>query len=240
MSTGLEQKWCYGIVGVDSDVSAATSQATTTDAYRLQIACQVAAERPSYEIAAIFGALRARYVDPAESLDWVEMTGLQATYDASQWINRADEELALGGGVTILRSLRTGKVEIVRSVNTKVTSVASGYYDHNPIEISDYMDESLVAAFRRKAAGKKLKSLSVAGTPNTITTTKAKQILHEVMRTLDRLDYIEGVESDIAAGLTAAEISATDRNRLDIGCPFRPIGRAHVIAILKTLTVNAL
>jgi len=233
LSTALNQKWGIGIAPSVTTRTAAAALVTTADTYRMQVVWQINAEKPMWEIAAAFGAERARVTTRNRTLDYHELAGLSATFDQTTWPTRSEYEAALAAGVTPLRSLENGRVEVVRSVLARVTSPA--FIDHNPLEISDFIDEDLIAIYRARYKDAALKVSSPANTPNVLTQARALAVLHERMLIWDRtLDYTQGAALDIANERTEATPNAADTGRLDIGYPFRPVFGAHVIAVLKT------
>lgn len=238
-STASEQKWGEGITGSTGNAAAAQAIATALDSYRMQVGWLPSSDRPVYEVVAALAAERARVTDRNRTLNYHELAALEAPHDESAWLTTAEEETALANGVTPIRALRNGTVEVVRSINARVTSPA--YIDTNPTAISDYIDDDLISQMRNRYADAALKVSSPANTPNVLTPDRARDVLHERMRIWDGiLDYTQGAEVDIEAGLTKAESNATDPNRLDMAFPFRPVFGAHVIAVLKTLTLPEL
>ena len=228
-------KWMHAVSALAGTLSAATTEATARDALRYVLLWLENNDVPVWECAARCAAKMAAKINRNESLDWETVKGIPAPYDKANWPNEADIEAALGGGVSPLRPLDNGDVEIVRVVHTDATSPA--YRDFAITEIGDFLDEDLILQFRRKYAGKPMKTLSPAGRPTTVTPAKAKALLHSRLRVFDNtLDYIQGIDGYIKAGQTKAEANASDNNRMDLAFPFTPAYRAHRITILKTYT----
>lgn len=225
------KKWGLGIAGyVDTEANAETL-AGTVDSYRIQLVWHQQSPRPVFELAAIFAAMRARR--PANvSLDDVLCPYLTPAVDETKWPNAADIEAALNAGITPLRPLRNGTVQVVRSIVAKTSTPA--FIDHMTIEISDYADEYAINLLNLRAKGRRLKTGSAPGSPSTMTPGRINAILNEAYLKLDSLDYLQGVQAAMDAGINFAEINAVDPNRVDGARQFWPIAFAHFIAVKKT------
>lgn len=235
-SNPLEQKWGYGVVGSTGNSAAAVALAAALDSYRMDVVWQESAEQPVYEIIAAMAAERARIVRRSQSLNSHVLPGLVPQTLDTVWPNSAEEEAALANGVTPLRPLRNGTVQIIRNINTRVTDPA--FIDNIQNEISDYIDEDFITQMKRRYPDAALKVASPAGTESVLTPLRVLAVYHERMRIWDEeLDYIQGADAIIKAKLTQALPNMTDPNRLDIGAPFQPVFSAHVIALLKRFTV---
>lgn len=228
-------RWGMGICAEAGTLSDATTLTAALDSYRMQVGWLASSDQPVWEIAAAFAARRAQVVERNKSLDDDVLPGLSAPYDESAWPSSAEVEEALQHGVTPLfvSEERDGKVRVSRSVITK--QAPATYVDHNDTEISDYTDEYLKTRFS-KVKGKPFKQIDPPGRKDTITPQRGLAILHEVMRDLGKMDYLDSVEDDIKNGKTKSVANASDRSRLDLAFPFLPVSRVHRVAILKTYT----
>lgn len=235
-STATVQKWGFVIAPSCESIASAVTDAATYDAYRVQLVNLYLSDVPEYELCAAFAALRTKEVNRNKTLDYLELTGIPAPYNQTGWPATDDEQTALEGGVAVLRPMRNGGgCQVVRNVHTRVTTPA--FYDCEPLEISDYIDEDLISMAKLRFARKSLKVSSPAGTPNVVTPERFLIFLHERMRIWDiELDYTQGAEADIEAGATKAQQNASDTSRLDVGYPFRPVFGLHVIAVRKEFT----
>lgn len=225
------KKWGLGIAGYVGTEANAETLAGTINSYRIQLAWHQNSPRPVFELAAIFAAVRARRAANV-SLDDVTCPYLTPAVDETKWPNAADIEAALNAGITPLRPLRDGTVQVVRSIVAKTSAPA--FIDHMTIEISDYADEYLINLLSLRAKGRRLKTGSAPGSPSTMTPGRINAICNEAYKKLDKLDYLQGVETAIAKGIDFAEINAVDPNRVDGARRFWPIAFAHFIAIKKT------
>jgi phage tail sheath gpL-like len=233
------QKWGLGIVGCTSTRTLAETLQSTSGvaSYRLQLVWFNECPRPCYELAAAFGALRTLRRGN-QSLDDLTLPFFTPAVDETKWPNSAEIEAALQSGLTPIRSLRDGTVEVVRSIIAKTQASVPYYIDTNPIEISDYVDEYLLRLFRERVKGRPLKVGSEPGSPSTITPTRATAILNEALFKLDKADYIQGVQSAIDQGLNFSEVNAVDPNRLDTAFRYWPIAFAHFCALKKTYVTS--
>jgi phage tail sheath gpL-like len=235
VSSALEQKWGFGIVGSNDNETTAAALATGYDSYRMQIVWSEKNEQPCFELAGAFAGLRAARVTRNIHLNDEELKGVRVPYDETVWPLRSEETAAIAAGLVVLRPSRDGKITVVRDIVAKTTTPE--FRDAEIQEISDYVDADLIQIFKARIKGKSLKVLSPAGTPNVVTLASAKRILHERMRVWDKqLDYTEGADTDIDNGETACEQNPYDPTRLDVGYLFRPNFPLHVVAIKKTFT----
>ena len=190
-------------------------------------------DQPNYWIAAAFAGQRAKAA-PNKSLDYVELKGVTAQYTESAWPTAAEIEAALAGGVTPLRPLRNGAVQIVRAVTTRQTAPVA-FLDVNVIDISDYVDEYVLSLIRARLLGRPLKSGSPPASPRTVTPGRVTAVVNEALLTLDtKLDYLQGVQQSIDAGHNFAEINATDAYRVDCAFDFWPVAHLHFFAGKKS------
>lgn len=242
LADALKQKWGMAIAAANGTQAAAISLAAGIDAYRAELAHLEGCPNPSFEIAAVYAAARAYEVNRNLPLNGVVLKGLRVPEDKTDWPTDAALDTALSSGVSPLRPLPNGDVQIVRTIHTRVTTPA--FIDVQPLEISDYVDEDLIAVAKARYSRAVLKSLSPAGTPDTLTPGIFVGLLAERMLIWDAIDYVQGSrdiieQTDLGKQLGAAEaeVNASDPNRLDVGYPFVPTWGAHVIAIKKTLTL---
>lgn len=236
-SDALTQRWGFGIQGAVGNLPAAVAAALTFDSFRMQLIWHQGSDQPIFELAAAYGAERARITRRNQTLDDHKLAGITAQFDESLWPNHSDEDGAIVGGVVPIRPLRSGEIEIVRNVLTKPQSVTPAFQDAEPMEISDFIDEDLISFAKARFSDSALKVLSPAATPGVVTPARFKLLLHERMRHWDTvLDYTQGAEADIQAGATRVEPNTSDNSRLDSAYPFRPVFGAHVLAIKKTFT----
>lgn len=240
-SAALEQKWGTGVwASVDTLANTQTAVAANSDSRRMQVVWQEQSELPIFELAAAFAAERARVVTRNRTLNFHELVGAKPAFDETVWPTNADFESALRTGITPVRPLRSGRVEVVRSVTAKQSEDIS-LIDTNILEISDFIDEDLINIFRLRYKDAALKVLNPANTPNVLTPARALAVLHERMTIWDTvLDYTQGSRADIRNSRTKAVPNPTDPSRLDIAYPYRPVFGAHVIAVLKTFTTPEL
>lgn len=228
------KKWGLGIVGcTGTRGTAETLQGTSGVAsYRMQFPWQNECPRPCFELAAAFGALRATKAANV-SLDDVVLPGFTPAVDETKWPNAAEIEAAQRSGLTPMRPLRDGTVQVVRSVIAKTQAQVPYYIDHMTIEISDYCDEFIIRLLSERAKGKRLKSGSAPGSPGTMTPQRINAILNEGLYLLDKADYIQGVQDALDEGLNFTVINSIDPNRTDSGLRFWPIAFAHFCAVKK-------
>jgi phage tail sheath gpL-like len=231
------QKWGLGIVGHNGTPAEAQTLAGTDDSYRTQVFHVSSADEPSYWLAAAFAGLRAKRAANLP-LDYQVVKGIGAPFDETGWPTSAEIEADIDGGVTPGKPLRSGDVQVVRSVITRQTA-AIAFRDHQVAEISDFTDESIINTFRARLLGKPLKSGSPPGSPTTVTPERATRVLNGVLKQLDNIDYLQGVETSIDAGRNFAEVNASDPNRVDVAFDFWPIASAHFFAIKKTYITQA-
>ena len=231
-STPSAKKWAMGgIASVDTNANAITI-AESEDSYRTQLAWLEESETPVFEITASFMADRS-LKDPRKGLDGFPLKNVKPAYDRTKWPTPAAIEAALEDGVTPLRPLEDGTVEIVRSVVTRAT--APSFIDHNPQEISDYTDDYLTAIFTARMQGKTMKSASPPGNPETVTPGRVTALLNQGLMKLDENDYLQGVQTSIDNGNNFAEVNAIEpTSRIDAAFDFFPVGLAHVLAFKKT------
>lgn len=231
------QKWGLGIAGHNGTATEAQTLATSIDSYRIQIFHLAGADQPSYWLAAAFAGLRAKKAANLP-LDYQVVKGITAPYDEASWPTAAETEACLEGGVTEAKPLRSGDVQVVRSVICRQTAPIA-FRDHQVAEISDYTDESIINTFRLRLLGKPLKEGSPPGTPTTVTPDRATRVLNQVLKTLDKMDYLQGVELSIAAGHNFAEVNAQDPNRIDTAFDYWPVASAHFFACKKSYITSA-
>lgn len=234
VSAPANAKFGIGIVAFTGTDANAQTLAGTLDSYRMQVVHLENSDLPCWEVAAIFAAVRGSR-DARASCAGLEMVGLSSQIDSTKWIDPNQANINLEEGLTPLIPSREGKVTIARSIVTRQTAPIS-FRDHRIIEISDYCDESLLAAFSSYQSAV-LKSASPAGRPDTITPDRGAAIMNAKLLQLDREDYIQGVEDDVKNGSNFAELNATNPDRLDLAYVFRPTRAAHGIAIRKTYTL---
>ncbi len=233
------KKWGLGIVGcTGTRGTAETLQSTSgVPSYRLQLVWQYGCPRPCYELAAAFAALRATKRANV-SLDDVVLPGFTPATDETRWPNAAEIEAALRSGLTPLRPLRDGTVQVVRSIVAKTQASTPYVIDHMPIEISDYTDQNLIATLTVRAKGKRLKSGSPPGSPGTMTPDRINAIINEVLYLLDKEDYLQGVLEALKKGIDFTVINSIDPNRTDSGLRFWSIAFAHFIAVKKNYVTS--
>jgi phage tail sheath gpL-like len=236
-SSALEQKWGFAIQGCTGNSAAAIVLSTAYDSYRTQVVWHQNSEEPCFQLAAAYGAERARVVNRKQSLNYHELPGISTQTDKSVWPSRSEERTAISEGIIPLRPFLNGKVEIVRNVHSRRTSPA--FRDAEPQEISDFIDEDYIAIFKARYKDAALKVSSPAQQPNTLTPERAIDVVGERLLIFDALDYVQGTKQLIKQGLIKANLNATDPNRLDIGHPFLPTFPLHVTAIKKSLTTPA-
>ena len=234
------QKWGMGIVGcTGTRGTAETLQGTSgVHSYRLQLVWLNGCQRPCYELAAAFAALRATKAANV-SLDDLTLAGFAPALNETLWPNAAEIEAALRSGLTPLRPLRDGTVQVVRSIVAQTQASSPYLIDHMPIEISDYADENLIRTLTLRAKGKRLKSGSPAGSPGTMTPQRINAIANEVFYLLDKNDYLQGVQDAVKAGLDFTVINSIDPNRTDTAMRFWPIAFAHFCAVKKNYVTSA-
>lgn len=228
------KKWGLGIVGcTGTRGTAETLQGTSgVPSYRLQLVWHAECPRPCFELAAAFAALRATKRANV-SLDDVVLPGFTPAVDETKWPNAAEIEAALRSGLTPLRPMRDGTMQVVRSVIAKTQASVPYYIDHMTIEISDYCDEFIIRLLTERAKGKRLKTASPPGSPSTMTPARITAILNEGLYLLDKDDYIQGVQDAIKKGLDFTVINSVDPNRTDSGLRFWPVAFAHFCAVKK-------
>lgn len=233
-SAPFVQKWCIGVAGFTGTRGDADTLANALDSYNCQVVWHQKSEIPVFELAARFAALRATKAANVGVID-TELKGVAPAYDETKWPTSADIEAAIEAGITPIRPLRNGTCQVVRSVLTRQSAPIS-YRDHNVEEIWHYVCEYLLNVFSARVKGKRLKSASPPGRPDTVTPGRATAILNECLFALDRLDYLQGVKDSIAAGNNFAEVNAVEpTTRLDAAFDFIPVGIAVFTAIKGTL-----
>lgn len=230
----VAQKWCMGIVAFTGTDANAQTLAGNLDEYRMQVVHLENSDYPVWEIAAVFAAVRGMH-DARHSCAGLEMVGIRSQIDSTKWLTANQANTNIEEGVTPLLATREGRVYIARSVTTRQTAPIS-FRDHRIIEISDYVDECVLDAFKPIQSAV-LKSASPAGRPDTITPGRATARLNAKLLQLDREDYIQGVEDAIKAGKNFAEVNVTNPDRLDLAFDFKPTRAAHGIMLRKTFTL---
>lgn len=228
-SDGIEQRPAFGVAMFDGTVSAATTLATGRNAKRLTLAHIEATPSWEPEVAAAYAAIIAGEEDLARPLNSLVLSGVVAP-DAADRLTRAEKEVLLANGVTVLDVNADEEVCVRRSIST-YTADADGGEDYTLLDIqtlrvADWLRAALRQRFKDKFA--RFKVAALAHTENTTDPNKIRAEMLDVLYAAEeQLDYLQSVE-DLKDFVT---VELADGGRVNITIPASVVPGLHIGAI---------
>lgn len=228
VSDGTEQRPGVAVAALDDTLSNATTLAGNLNHARVVLAWLEATESWPPEVAAAYGALLAGEPDLALPLNTLALPMLHVPVVASRPL-RSELAVALANGVAPL-VVEQNEVRVLRAISTYLTdsggSADSTFLDIQTVRVADYVRRSV-----RERLSTRFARAKIAAVAHTETTTDPDAIRAEVidvLQRLERIDYVEAVEDNLAGVLV--ERNEGDPTRVDIRVPADVVNGLHILA----------
>ena len=221
VSGPTEQRSAVGVAGWNGTLAAGTTLTGYVNEKRITTGWHNGSRLPNGELAAVYAATIVSEDDPSQPLDFVALTGLDVT-DQASWPMRTEEEKALHNGLTPFR-VQGSQVQIVRAITTYIKT-SEGVADDTLLDLTTIRTLDYVrTTWRTRMSQRKM----VGGK---LTDRRLQQVRSETLDVLYALEALEMVENvDSYKAQVKVTRNSQDKNRADVAIPAPVVRGLHIL-----------
>lgn len=221
VSGPTEQRSAVGVAGWNGTLAAGTTLTGYVNEKRITTGWHNGSRLPNGELAAVYAATIVSEDDPSQPLDFVALTGLDVT-DQASWPMRTEEEKALHNGLTPFR-VQGSQVQIVRAITTYIKT-SEGVADDTLLDLTTIRTLDYVRTTWRT----RMSQRGMVG--GKLTDRRLQQVRSETLDVLYALEALEMVENvDTYKAQVTVTRNSRDRTRADVAIPAPVVRGLHIL-----------